>query len=309
MDYYQVLEVEKDADLNMIKRSYKKLALKYHPDKNNGDDTKFKEISEAYETLSDPEKRQMYDMGGNGGGIHDIFANLFKGQRSRIVKRQNYVHNINITLKDAYFGIQKKLKVVVKKFCLDCKSKCSTCRGNGMINIQQGPFIMSIPCNACKGLKITNVYNKNCSYCQGTFEKTENVQCVIDIPAGVHNGQSIVKKDLGEQIHSRDEEPGDLVFQISISKDVHFTRKDNDLYHDVKLTFRESILGKDIIIPHFAGIIRLNTNVYGVIDPTKFYFIENKGMDTVGKLYLKFKINYPSERYSDAVLEKLDNIL
>ena len=122
------------------------------------------------------------------------------------------------------------------------------------------------------------------------------------------NGQNIIIKGLGEQIQKPNEDPGDLYFKINILSDLHFDRINNDLVYKVYITFKESIIGKMITIPHFDGNINMNTDGFGVINPNKRYSLKNKGLDNVGDLVLNFQINYPLGIYSKEIIEQFKNI-
>lgn len=321
-DYYSILEINKSATSEEIKKKYKLLSLKYHPDRPNGDGTKFKEISEAYEILSDPQKKHIYDSGQDPNNINqhnfnqhfqsnDIFQQFFGGNpfetHQRQTKRGNFTHIINITLKDSHTGISKTLKVNVKKVCFDCKIKCKTCNGTRFMNIQNGPFIMKQNCNACS-TGYHNNYNEKCTYCKGTFEKNEEKVCKIDIPKCVDNGNIIVIEGLGEQIHKQNEIPGDLYFKINIISDPNFTRLHNNLIYQVNMTFKESIIGKSITIPHFDGDINMITDGFGVINPQQTYCLKGKGLGgESGDLILNFQISYPGV-YSKEIIEQFKNI-
>lgn len=326
-DYYKILGISKSATQDEIKKAFRKKSLTCHPDKNGtGDDSEFKEVNLAYEILSDSQKKQMYDSGQDPNNTqfhqefhnqsHDIFQQFFGGNpfsgnpfepRNRQLKRGNFTHIINITLKDAHTGISKTLKVNVKKVCFDCKVKCSTCNGTRMMNVQNGPFIMKQHCNACS-TGYHNHFNANCDYCKGTFEKIEEKMCKIDIPKCISNGNIIVMEGLGEQIHKQNEIPGDLHFKINITSDPNFTRLHNNLIYQVPMTFKESIIGKSITIPHFDGDINMLTDGFGVINPQKTYSLKGKGLGGGGDLILNFQINYPLGIYSKEIIEQFKNI-
>lgn len=316
-DYYSILGINKSATSDEIKKVYKLLSLKYHPDRPTGDSDKFKEISEAYEILSDSQKKQMYDSGQNPNNMgnqhfhhqfnsNDIFQQFFGGNpfepQNRQTKRGNFTHIINITLKEAHTGLSKKLKVNVKKVCFDCKIKCTTCNGTRFMNIQNGPFIMKQNCNACS-TGYHNNYNANCTYCKGTFEKNEEKICKVDIPRCIDNGNIIVIEGLGEQIHKQNEIPGDLHFKINIIDNQNFKRLHNNLIYQVNLTFKESIIGKSITIPHFDGEINMITDGFGVINPQQTYCLKSKGLGGIGDLVLNFQITYPGV-YSKEIIEQ-----
>lgn len=329
-DYYSILNLSRSATDDDIKKGYRKLALKYHPDKTNGDDSKFKEISEAYEVLSDSQKKGLYDSGvdpndknqgtqGFGQGFNHqadhIFQQFFGGNpfsphTHKPTKRNNFVHDINISLKDAHTGISKTLKVNVKKICFDCKIKCSTCNGTGLMNIQHGPIFMQQHCNRCGATGSINNFNKDCVYCKGTFEKLEGQMCKIDIPKCIANGNIIVASGLGEQIHKQGEIAGDLHFKINIVNEhpCNFERQNNNLIYRVPVTFKESIIGKSITIPHFDGDINMVTDGFGVINPNKVYALKQKGLGNVGDLILKFEITYPNGVYPKDIIDKFREI-
>lgn len=322
-DYYSILGIARNSTEDEIKKAYRKGSLKYHPDKNKEPDAeiKFKELSEAYSILSDSQKKQIYDSGQdpNNHNTHfhfnhnDIFQQFFGGnpfepQHQNIqTKRGNFTHIIKITLKDVHTGISKTLKVNVKKVCFDCKIKCKICNGTRLMNFQNGPFIMKQHCNACS-TGYHNNYNANCSYCKGLFEKTEEQICKIDIPKCVGNENIIVIERLGEQIHSQNEIPGDLHFKINIISDPNFTRLHNNLIYQVPITFKESIIGKSITIPHFDDDINMITDGFGVINPNMVYSLKGKGLGGMGDLILNFQINYPLGIYSKDIIEQFKNI-
>ena len=318
-DYYKSLDIDKSASEDEIKKAYRKLALKYHPDKNNGESTKFKEISEAYEILSDANKKKVYDSGGqepmnfNMNFNHDdIFQHFFGGnpfnQQRQKVKRNNFQHTINVNLKDIHIGLSKTLKIIVKKTCFECKIKCNICNGNGMVSIQHGPLCVQQPCQTCQTTGYINSVNKNCGYCNGTLQKSEEQLCKIDIPKCTMNGHIITIPNLGEQIHKKGEEPGDLQFKININTDTCFERVNNDLVYKVNVSFKESIIGKMITIPHFDGDINMNTDGFGVINPNKRYALKNKGLGNVGDLILNFQIVYPLGIYSQEIISQFKSI-
>jgi DnaJ-class molecular chaperone len=320
-DYYEILGVSKTSSQEEIKKAYKLLALKYHPDKNSDPEAQetFKSISESYEILSDPERRKRYDMGESTPGNmnvnpHDIFQQMFMNngnfpfaqmfnqhqhQHQAQIKKNNSIHQIKIKLSDAHTGLVKKLKVNIKKTCFDCKSKCSTCGGKGMTIQQTGPLIMQSTCQMCGGSGSVSKSNSNCSKCLGKMEINTEQIVSLEIPKGVASGQTFTFPGLGEQPQRQGEVPGDLLFQVIVENDPYFKRDGNDLIYNVNLTFKESIVGKEIKIPHFDGIIHETTKGFGVINPNKRYAYKNRGLGCIGDLVLNFQINYDVDVTND----------
>jgi DnaJ-class molecular chaperone len=331
-NYYDVLGVNKDATEDEIKRAYRKLALKTHPDKNGGDDTMFKKINIAYETLSDSDKRHVYDnpnqmpdfgSGGFPGG--DIFEQLFRGMGGMNInvningqnhrgptKRGNHLHRIGISLKDVHTGIIKTLKLKLNKVCFDCKTNCNNCNGSGMtIRLQQtGPFVQQIQsqCNMCSGSGSVNKNNTNCTRCNGTSGYIDEETIKVEIPKASNYGYKIVFEKMGEQAQKQGEQAGDLIIEVIVEEDPYFVREQDNLIFKTKLTLAESFLGKEIIIPHFDEHIRVNTNIFGIINPNKRYHIKDKGLASKGDLIFIFELIYPDKVLDSYDRESLKNI-
>jgi DnaJ-class molecular chaperone len=330
-NYYDILGVSKDASEDEIKRAYKKLALKTHPDKNGGDDTMFKQINVAYETLSDPDKRREYDnphqMPDFGGGFPggDIFEQLFRGmggmninvningqRHNGPIKRGNHLHRIGISLNDVHTGLVKTLKLKINKVCFDCKTKCGNCNGSGtIIRIQQtGPFVQQIQsqCGICNGSGSVNTDNVLCKKCNGTSNYMEEEIVKVEIPKGVNTGDQIIFSKMGEQPQRPNEEAGDLLVQIVVEEDPYFGREGDNLIFKTKITLAESLIGKDILIPHFEDNVRINTNIFGIINPNKRYHIQGKGLCGKGDLIFMFEIIYPEKELDSYDRDILKNV-
>jgi molecular chaperone DnaJ len=271
-DYYKILGVSKNASEDEIKKAYRKLAVKYHPDKlanasekerQEGED-KFKEISEAYDILSDPQKRQQYDHGGlnlndlfnqfNGG--FNPFGGGMGGMRQRVNKGSNVKAYVFLTLKEAYTGCNKEIKVNREKPCSKCNgtgsadgknSTCSHCNGSGMITetVQMGPGSFSFSQRPCPFCNATGkIISKPCNHCKGTGTESESTTEQYQIPRGVVNGLIINVPGAGNAPQGGDGVNGDLLIEVVVKNDSYFERPDEiNLIHRVDIPFNECILG------------------------------------------------------------------
>lgn len=335
--HYSILGVDRNASEQDIKRAYKKKAMENHPDR-GGDAEKFKEVSAAYEVLSDPGKKNQYDQVGdagfeqmnNGGGgmnqpdIHDIFAQMFGGasgfgfnihgmhgfnQPQQEVKRGDVTHNLNITLDDAYRGVKKTIKLNINKPCLSCLTTCQMCQGKGQITEMRRMGIMTQmitrACDTCKGTGNTSGQRNNCTKCNNTGSTNEERIVELDITKGVTAGHQIRIAGCGEQPRGPKEIPGDLIFHICIENHKLYERHDGHLLCIVKLSFVESILGKILELDHFSGKLSLDLKKFTIIQPEKKYVIEGKGMperpgsDKYGNLVIQFNIDYPKKSFTE----------
>jgi len=336
MKFYDLLEVNQNASMDDIKKSYKKLAFQYHPDKNKDNkdaEVKFKEISNAYSVLSNPETRQKYDMLGDdnynndgGGGqqepnMDELFQHLFGSRRGgpnpfaghdmfgfnehrgRHQQQQcnNTIKPYNITLEDIYNGINKQLKFNVKKYCKKCFTTCSTCNGSGVIQqiMQMGPMtqIFQSMCNKCNGQKIINKNNANCGECKGTGTYETEHLAQLNMPKGFDNTNTIFE-GLGEQPMTSSHIPGNLIIEFKLTPHSLFTKHGNDLHYKHTLTLSESILGKIITIEYFNEHIKINSNQFGIINPSKQYILKGRGLPIQnttqkGNMIIEFNIIYP----------------
>lgn len=346
--FYDILGISKDASKEDIKKAYKKMAIQHHPDK-GGDPEKFKEVARAYEVLSNDDNKHKYDqlgdegfekmsdMGMSGGGFdpHSIFEQFFGGgggfnpffgggdpfmrhQRHEQMRRKgrNVQHVVQISNHDAYFGVQKILKISIQKKCFKCLKSCENCQGRGMVNTMQrmGPFTTMVtqPCHICQGTGKISCNNTSCVTCKGKGDYTEEKIIELKIPMGVEMGHHIVFNGLGEQPQTENDIPGDLVFEIFVQPDPIFERNGLDLIYKSTITFQESILGKTINIPHYEEPFDISLGDYGIIQPNKSYNIQNKGMKTNqkhGNLILKFNIIYPTHVLSVELKNKLEPLL
>ena len=345
--FYDLLGINKGASQEDIKKAYRKAAISNHPDK-GGDPEKFKEIANAYQILSDDNKRRDYDQlgdemfnenaggGGGGGGHffngmnpHDIFSNLFGGGGGfpfevnmhggmHHVKRNDHLHNLNISLHEAFFGTKKSIKINIIKPCLSCKKECEVCQGRGQIQQMQrmGPFtqIFHQQCNSCFGAGQVLKSNPSCVECNGTMKIQKDHKLDLEIPKGIQTGYQHVFKGYGEQKQNSNETAGDLILKITISDDPTYQRRGNDLIYNSSISFKESIIGKKITLSYFGEIIDIDLQKFTVIQPSTEYIIKSKGMPienkngSFGNMVLIFSIKYPSLA-NNVHMSELENIL
>jgi DnaJ-class molecular chaperone len=300
---YDVLGLTKDATTDDIKKAYRKLAREHHPDK-RGDPEKFRKVQEAYEVLSDPQKRENFDRFGTAEGNpngfpsnpNDIFAQMFGGAFGGPrgpVRRGDHHHELKITLEDAYRGLTRSFKVTLTKPCFACRKQCQHCRGRGSVQIQMGPMAFSQPCPPCGG---QGGGSTGCQECNFKSKKHEPLNLELKIPAGVEEGATLVAGGMGEQAQKPDEEPGDLVFHIKIQDHPELMRQGRDIVWSTRISFEDSVNGKIIQVPHFDGPIEINTSDWEVLDPREDYIIPGKGFVPGGRLRVSFNIIYPNSK-------------
>ncbi|KAF3627578.1 Chaperone protein dnaJ 3 [Capsicum annuum] len=330
--YYGILGVSKNATEDEIKKAYRKAAMKNHPDK-GGDPEKFKELAQAYEVLSDSQKREIYDqygedalkegMGG-GGGMHDpfdIFESFFGGNpfggggsgRGRRQRRgEDVVHPLKVSLEDLYSGITKKLSLSRNVICSKCSgkgsksgasTKCSGCKGTGMkVSIRQlGPGMiqqMQHPCNECKGTGEMIDDKDRCPQCKGEKVVPEKKVLEVHVEKGMQNGQKITFP--GEADEAPDTVTGDIVFVLQQKEHPRFKRKGEDLFVDHTLSLTEALCGFHFILTHLDGRqLLIKSNPGEVVKPDQFKAINDEGMPVYqrpfmkGKLYIHFIVEFP----------------
>ncbi|MDI6703751.1 MAG: molecular chaperone DnaJ [bacterium] len=295
-DYYELLGVSRDASIDEIKSAYRKLAKKYHPDKNPGDKTageKFKEIAEAYEVLSDPNKRAQYDRFGHEGvkssfgtggftwadfthfgdvDLEDVFGDFFSGGgifesffggHKREKRGADLRYNLEIELKDAYFGYEKEISIPRRERCNACggsgaavgtgKTTCYACQGSGQTRQNVGFFSVSQTCPQCKGSG--QVIKTPCRVCkgEGRVRKVRNI--TVKIPPGVDSGSKLRIQGEGEQVPGG--VSGDLYVVIYVKEDPVFKRDGNDVLCEVPISFVDACLGAEIDVPTLDGKVRM----------------------------------------------------
>jgi DnaJ-class molecular chaperone len=322
--YYDVLNVSKNATKEEIKSSYKKLAKIYHPDKNNEEGTKerFQKIQEAYENLSDDEKRMQYDnpMPSNPFNFQNNMPgfpfNIFQQHFNQQNKKNDEIFICNISLSDVYFGTVKHFNIKKKYICEPCKIQCKNCNGSGVTQgqkIQMGPFVQFLQqqCNVCLGNCVirNNIVCKNCNS-NGFLFKEKMIE--IHIPKGVENNKQYIYEGWGEQAVKPNEKSGDFIIRLNVENHDIFERDNLDLKHKTQITLYESIIGKELIIPYFEEKIVINTNIFGIINPEKEYIVLEKGlrneMNQKGNLKIIFKIIYPEKTFNNDEINDITNI-
>lgn len=279
-DFYELLEVERTADDGTIKSSYRRLAMRFHPDKNPGCDEsegKFKAISEAYECLKDPQKRAAYDRygkagfqnGGGGGaqdfgGFADIFDNIFGGGRQRQSGPQRGAdlrYDMEITLEDAFHGKATEITVEVSALCEPCDGAgakpgtsaktCTTCNGHGKVRAQQGFFVVERACPTCHGAG--KVISDPCTSCRGEGRVDRQKTLSVNVPAGVDEGTRIRLTGEGEA-GARNAPPGDLYIFLHVTRHAIFERDGTTLFARTPISFTTAALGGSIGIPGLDGV-------------------------------------------------------
>lgn len=292
-DYYEVLGISKTADDAEIKKAYRVLAKKYHPDMNPGDaeaEKKFKEASEAYAVLSDPEKRRQYDQfghaafeGGGAGGFGgfdfnsadfgdifgDIFGDFFGGGRRRganngPMKGANIRTSVRITFEEAVFGVSKEIELTLKDECATCHGTgakpgtspetCTKCGGKGQVVFTQQSFFGTVrnvqSCPECNGTG--KVIKEKCADCHGTGYIANRKKIQVSIPAGIDNGQSVRIRDKGEP-GTNGGPRGDLLVEVIVARHPIFQRQDYNIFSTVPISFAVAALGGDVVVDTVDG--------------------------------------------------------
>ena len=316
-DYYEVLSVSRTCTEQELKSAYRRLAVKYHPDKNPGDATaeeKFKEAAEAYSVLSDAEQRRRYDRFGHAGvsssagagnwgapgfgGIEDILGDLFgfgdvfgggRGgtRRSAAQRGADLRYDLEITLEEAAQGMTAQLRIPRLETCDTCKGSgaktgtqpenCSTCSGTGQVRYQQGFFSVARTCHVCRGAG--RVIKDPCESCNGAGRVEREKQMEVKIPAGVETGSRLRVSGEGES-GTQGGTPGDLYVVIHVAEHDQFERQGSNLYEAVPITFAQAALGADVMVKTLDGEEKLKIPL-GTQTGTVFR-LRGKGMPALG---------------------------
>ncbi len=310
-DYYEVLGVARNASEADVKKAFKRLAMKHHPDRNPGDaraEEQFKEAKAAYDVLSDPKKRSAYDQFGHagvdaaggfggsgdfaGGGsfqdiFGDVFGDIFGGRGGRRGGRGSDLrYDLSLTLEEAVAGKDVKVKIPTLVDCQFCggsgakpgtKPKtCPTCHGHGQVRMQQGFFSIQQTCPQCRGTG--HVIEEPCGHCRGRGRLQEEKTLSVKVPAGVDTGDRIRLSGEGE--HGEHGGPaGDLYVQVQVQEHPIFTREDNHLYCEVPIGFVTAALGGEMEVPTLDGKVMLK--IPAGTQTGKMFRVRGKGVKPV----------------------------
>jgi len=286
-DYYEILGIDRRASAQDIKKAYRKLAVKYHPDKNPNDpraEEAFKEAAEAYSVLSDGDKRSVYDRYGHeglrggpqvnadvfreftdifGGGsiFEDLFSDFFGGRRGRVARGSDLRYDLEISFEEAVRGTETRILVPRAELCDRCggsgaspgtqKRPCPTCGGQGQVRLQQGFLVVARPCGHCRGTG--QFIPEPCSSCNGTGQVAKERELTLKIPGGVDTGSRMRLAGEGE-VGIRGGPPGDLYVVLSVKSHKTFRREGEDIYLELPVTFPQAALGAELEVPTIDGV-------------------------------------------------------
>jgi molecular chaperone DnaJ len=347
-DYYDILGVSRNASDEDLKKAYRKLALKFHPDRNPGDksaEEKFKEVSEAYEVLSDSKKRQAYDQFGHqrpmdfGGGFQqpsadfkdvnyfqdlfgDMFGDIFSTGREepRQTRGSHLRYTIHIDLEEAATGTEKKISFMRQRACSTCHGTgtrggdipppCPACHGQGTVRQNQGFFSTSQPCPQCRGFG--TVIKNPCPTCRGERHVQSPAKLAVTIPAGVQNNQRLKLRDEGD-IGPYGGPPGDLFVVVNIKEHSLFKRQGDDIYLDVPLSFVDAALGSMVQVPTLTGFVELK--IPSGTSSGKLFRLKGKGFPRLGNhdkgdMFIRVVIDMPPKlsKEQEELLKQLKKV-
>ena len=343
-DYYELLGVSRNASDDDIKKSFRRLAMKYHPDRNQDNpkaEEQFKKVKEAHDILSDPKKRAAYDQFGHagvdpsmGGGagfgganfsdiFGDVFGDIFGGGRGGggAQRGSDLRYNLEITLEEAVSGTEVKIAVPTMVNCKSCDGSgaakgskvitCPTCHGHGAVRMQQGFFSVQQPCPTCRGSG--KQIKEPCKSCHGQGRTQDTKTLSVKIPAGVDTGDRIRLSGEGEA-GGPGAGPGDLYVQVAVKDHALFTRDGANLYCELPISFAKACLGGEVEVPTLSGKVALK--IPAETQTGRMFRLSGKGVKPVrggsqGDLMCRVKIETPVHLSKDQVelIKQLDESL
>ena len=345
-DYYEVLGISKDTQINEIKSQYRKLALKFHPDRNKSSEAPehFKEISEAYAVLSDTKKRQLYDQHGHAGvdgrystedifrgagfnfdDVGSIFENLFGGRRQGFggfgrQRGSDLLHETFVSLEDVLNGKRMDLDLQKNVDCPECngsgcfpgtsKTKCSDCDGQGQVRVSRNmgfsTFVTVQPCRKCSGQGM--MIEKSCKKCKlGKVKGTKHIS--FELPAGIDNGDYVISGE-GESIP--DGVSGDLIIRVNVQPHPKFKRDGRDIFYDTQLSMTDVSLGKNLEVPTLEGFSKITVepgSQPNTIIKLKGKGLSGRGLRGRGDQYVRLVVNIPKKlsKHQKDLLKELED--
>lgn len=326
-EYYEVLGVSRNAQADEIKQAYRKMAMKYHPDRNEGSseaEEKFKQINEAYQVLSDPQQRAIYDRYGKQGlqgqtasrgaegfgsifeDLGSIFDSVFGTEFGTKQKKDKYsldlAMEIELSFRESLFGVKKDFDIQYKKMCKTCNGSgakdgkiktCEQCNGRGQVFLQQGFLRFAQTCSLCAGSG--EMVAEKCKTCTGLGYVQEKETISVDLPAGVDTGMQVRIHKKGNELHTQ---RGDLYLVVRVKEDEHFVRHGQDLYLELPLFFTVVPLGTTLKVPSPYKELELKVPAF-VKDKEQFVFrgegVKNPRSSEKGNFIVQIKITYPTK--------------
>jgi molecular chaperone DnaJ len=321
-DFYEVLGLNRNANQEEIKKAYKKLAFEYHPDRNPGNpaaEERFKEINEAYQVLSNPEKRARYDSFGHmtneglfsdfefSGNFNDLFENLFDevfnaGRRRRPERGRDLKYNLEIDFEEAAFGTEKEISLPKRVICSECggrgaapggESVCLICGGKGAIKYSEGFFAVSRTCSSCRGTG--RIIKKACSQCRGEGYIINEQKVKVKIPAGISDRARLRIRGEGEA-GALGGPNGDLYIEIYVKDHPLFRREGKDIFCEVPISFVQAALGSEIEVPTLDG--KTTIKIPPGTQPGQTFKLKDRGIPTLngrgrGDLFIRVNVEIP----------------
>lgn len=324
-DYYEILDVDRSATTEEIKKAYKKLAFKYHPDRNPDDPEsidKFKEINEAYQVLGNENKRAQYDSfghisgdgpfgaGGNFGDINDLFGSLFEevfstgGRGNRAARGNDLRYDLEVTFREAAFGTQKEIIVPKRAVCDECSGSgaepggetvCRSCNGRGSIQYAKGFFAINQTCGTCRGSG--KIIQNHCKSCRGEGFVRKEQKVSVRIPPGIPNGTRMKLREEGDP-GLNGGPSGDLYIVVTVQEHPVFTRDGNDLHCEVPIDIVQAVLGGEITVPTMDG--KTTYKIPAGTQPGKTFRLKGEGIPELGSgrmgdLVISVKVEIPKK--------------